>query len=98
MPSTTITRFSPARARSALNRSPLYTRCVFVLIVILWLASLILLDLPRLGALIPSEITLVASMCRSRKDTHRNRLTDWCNSVQIKHLSFSPLRRPPDPL
>lgn len=58
----TLPQFSAARARSYVFRLPLFTRCIVLVIVLLWAAGLqSLWDVVQWGALIPAEIGLSTS-------------------------------------
>jgi GPI-anchor transamidase subunit GAA1 len=57
-----LPQFSAARARSYIFRLPLFTRCIILVIVLLWLVSLqSAWDVQQWGALIPKEIGLATS-------------------------------------
>jgi hypothetical protein len=57
-----LPQFSAARARSYIFRLPLFTRCIILVIALLWLVSLqSAWDVQQWGALIPKEIGLATS-------------------------------------
>lgn len=55
-----VVKLNPARIRSYINRLPLFTRGVTLIIIILWFFSLFLKWLPEWGSLIPTQISIWA--------------------------------------
>lgn len=64
-----IRTLNTVRIRSYLFRLPLFTRFALILIVLLWALGLqTIWDLRKWGSLIPSEVSLLAGMCRTQRD------------------------------
>lgn len=100
-----ISLFDPKRLRSYLLRLPLFTRIIFVLIVVFWLLEFqSVWNIVQWGSLIPKEINLGTSMFRDYEKplqvlVDQHNLEASANplayrSVPTKHLSSYPHKLP----